>query len=154
VPNGPAVQPLFIYFRWRGWPPARVRVRLHNGFRVTAWCFPADDSHNGGMRAIVAALAALGGGMVLAAFVVSAARGDGSEAVRMLPGLRGVRFGAQRLRGTMKQVPFYSGKYHLLPDGDYAEPAVRESGNCNFTAASIVCGMECRLAACFPAGMR
>ena len=38
------------------------------------------------MRAIVAALAALGGGMILAAFVVSVARGDGSEAVWLLLG--------------------------------------------------------------------
>jgi signal transduction histidine kinase len=38
------------------------------------------------MRAIVAALAALGGGMILAAFVVSVARGDGSEAQWLLLG--------------------------------------------------------------------
>jgi hypothetical protein len=38
------------------------------------------------MRAIVAALAALGGGMILSAFVVSVARGDGSEAQWLLLG--------------------------------------------------------------------
>jgi signal transduction histidine kinase len=38
------------------------------------------------MRAIVAALAALGGGVILAAFVVSVARGDGSEAQWLLLG--------------------------------------------------------------------
>ena len=38
------------------------------------------------MRAIVAALAALGGGVILAAFVVSVARGDGSEAEWLLLG--------------------------------------------------------------------
>jgi signal transduction histidine kinase len=38
------------------------------------------------MRAIVAALAALGGGMILAAFVVSVARGDASEAEWLLLG--------------------------------------------------------------------
>ena len=46
------------------------------------------------MRAIIAALAALGGGVLVAAFGVFAATGDGSEAgwaVRADPGLRGVR---------------------------------------------------------------
>jgi hypothetical protein len=38
------------------------------------------------MRPIVAALAALGGGMILSAFVVSVARGDGPEAQWLLLG--------------------------------------------------------------------
>ena len=38
------------------------------------------------MRAIVAAFAALGGGVILAAFVVSVARGDGGEAEWLLLG--------------------------------------------------------------------
>jgi hypothetical protein len=35
-------------------------VRLHAGLRFTSWRFPAGPSHDGGMRAIIAALAALG----------------------------------------------------------------------------------------------
>ena len=38
------------------------------------------------MRAIVAAFAALGGGVILAAFAVSVARGDGGEAEWLLLG--------------------------------------------------------------------
>jgi hypothetical protein len=41
------------------------------------------------MRAIVAALATLGGGVILAAFMVSVARGDGSEAEWLLLPLHG-----------------------------------------------------------------
>ena len=86
VPNGPAVQPSFSYSAGEAGRQLGGAVRLHSDFRFTAWCFPADHSHNGGMRAIVAAFAALGGGMILAAFVVSVARGDGSEAVWLLLG--------------------------------------------------------------------
>ena len=86
VPNGPAVQPSFSYSAGEAGRQLGGAVRLHSDFRFTAWCFPADHSHNGGMRAVVAAFAALGGGMILAAFVVSVARGDGSEAVWLLLG--------------------------------------------------------------------
>ena len=56
---------------------------LYTGLRFTSWCFLAGRSHNGGMRAIIAALAALaalGGGVILAACAVSVATGDASEA--------------------------------------------------------------------------
>jgi signal transduction histidine kinase len=48
--------------------------------------FPADRSHNEGMRAIIATLAALGGGVILAACVVSVAVGDGSEVYWLIIG--------------------------------------------------------------------
>ncbi len=61
-------------------------ARLYRGLRFTSWCFLADPSHNGGMRTIVAALAALGGGVILAACAVSVATGDGSEVDWILVG--------------------------------------------------------------------
>jgi signal transduction histidine kinase len=54
-------------------------ARLYMGLRFTSWRFLAGPSHNGGMRTIIAALAALGGGVILAACAVSVATGDGSE---------------------------------------------------------------------------
>ena len=54
-------------------------ARLYTGLRFTSWRFLAGPSHNGGMRTIIAALAALGGGVILAACAVSVATGDGSE---------------------------------------------------------------------------
>jgi hypothetical protein len=42
------------------------------------------------MRVIVAAFAALGGGLILAAFAVSVARGDGAEATWLLLGQKHV----------------------------------------------------------------
>ena len=54
--------------------PPRVAAYLQRQLRLASWRFPADHSHKGGMRAIVAALAALEGGVILAAFVVSVAR--------------------------------------------------------------------------------
>jgi hypothetical protein len=50
--------------------------------------FPAGRSHNEGMRAIIATLAALGGGVILAACVVSVAAGDGSEVYWLIIGPR------------------------------------------------------------------
>ena len=52
---------------------------LYTGLRFTSWCFLAGRSHNGGMRAIIAALAVLGGGVILAACAVSVANGHSSE---------------------------------------------------------------------------
>src|SRR6202008_2741100 len=61
-------------------------ARLHREVRFTSWCFPAGPSHNGGMRAIIAALAVLGGGAILATGVVSAATGDASELYWLIVG--------------------------------------------------------------------
>ena len=61
-------------------------AHLYAGLRFTSWRFPGGPSHNGGMRAIIAALAALGGGVILAACVVSVATGDGSEVYWLLIG--------------------------------------------------------------------
>ena len=55
-------------------------ARLYTGLRFTSWRFLAGRSHNGGMRAIIAALAVLGGGVILAACAASVATGDASEA--------------------------------------------------------------------------
>jgi hypothetical protein len=68
------------------------------------------------MRAIVAAFAALGGGVILAAFVVSVARGDAAE-----------------------QASLYLSNCHLLYPAKCTEPGRRESGNCRFTVATNVC---------------
>jgi signal transduction histidine kinase len=54
-------------------------ARLYMGLRFTSWRFLAGPSHNEGMRTIIAALAALGGGVILAACAVSVAHGDSSE---------------------------------------------------------------------------
>src|ERR1700749_131145 len=54
--------------------------------RFTSWRFPGGPSHNGGMRVIVAALAALGGGAILATGVVSVATGDASELYWLIVG--------------------------------------------------------------------
>ena len=66
--------------------PPPVAAYLQRQLRLASWRLRADHSHNGDMRAIIAALAALGGGVILAAFVVSVARGDGSEAQWLLLG--------------------------------------------------------------------
>jgi hypothetical protein len=60
-------------------------VCLQARFRFTSWCFPADRPqwrHAGH----IAVIAALGGGLLTAALVVSAAQGDSPEAYWLLIG--------------------------------------------------------------------
>jgi signal transduction histidine kinase len=68
------------------WRPGRGEASFRILLRLPSWRFPADHAHNEGMRAIIAAVAALGGGLLIAAFAVSAVQGDTSEAYWLVLG--------------------------------------------------------------------